>query len=387
MNAKELYTKQINELCEKNCNITAQDILAKARTRSGTAGNLTGQSAETDTNMNKSHDADNNIKPFKPGKRKALRYVNIAAATLVCFLLAGTSLLAATGHLGNILKNIMGDQKSTELAEKGYVYEVQKTLSDENFNVTLVGFTGDRNVPMVTFDISVNDPALVAKYNKMSIKVYTLGVEQFENELDHYMYNEAEGVKDDEIENLYHFSVEGAPVWLTYGEEAVIQICEITLKGNGNPWDIYDVDFEYRLTIPADSFHPVPYISFEDRGFTYEDVEYTLNAVQYGYYYTQVSLYSDTIAQNPPTTDMERTTALAHMDTNWLSIARKATLIVDGTEYAILEDEGHSTVWMDSEGDASKPYRCYMHLFFPDIDYGSAKDITLKIGGEEVIIK
>lgn len=387
MNAKELYTKQMTDLCEKNCNITAQDILAKAQARSGTVGNQDSHSAETDTNMNKSPDADNNIKPFKTGKRKALRYVNIAAAAVICFLLAGTSLLAATGHLGNILKNIVGDQKSTELAEKGYVYEVQKTLSDENFNVTLVGFTGDRNVPMVTFDISVNDPALVAKYNKMSIKVYTLGVEQFENELDHYMYNEAEGVKDDEIENLYHFSVEGAPVWLTYGEEAVIQICEITLKGNGNPWDIYDVNFEYRLTVPKDSFHPVPYIQFEDRGFAYEDVEYTLNAVQFGYYYTQVSLCSDTVAQNPPTTDMERTTASAHMDVNWLSIAPKATLIVDGTEYAILEEEGYSYVWMDTESEASRPYRCYMHLYFPDIDYGSAKDITLKIGGEEVIIK
>ncbi len=383
MNAKELYTKQMTDLCEKNCNITAEDILAKAQSRSGTSEN----SIEVDTNANKSPNANNNITPFKSGKKNALRYANIAAAAVVCFLLAGTSLLAATGHLGNIFKNIVGDQKSTELAEKGYVYEVQKTLSDENFNVTLVGFTGDRNVPMVTFDISVNNPELVAEYNKMSIKVYTLGVEQFENELDHYAYIEAEGVKDDEVENLYHFSVAGAPAWLSYGEEAVIQICEITLKGNGKPWDIYDVDFEYRVTIPADSFHPVPFFSFGDRGFTYEDVEYTLNAVQYGYYYTQVSLYSDTVAQNPPTTSMERSAASAHMDVNWLSIAPKATLIVDGTEYAILEEEGHSYVWMDSEGDASKPYRCYMHLFFPDIDYGSAKDITLEIGGEEVIIK
>ena len=31
MNAKELYTKQVNDLCEKNCNITAEDILAKAQ--------------------------------------------------------------------------------------------------------------------------------------------------------------------------------------------------------------------------------------------------------------------------------------------------------------------------------------------------------------------
>lgn len=387
MNAKELYTKQVNDLCEKNCNITAEDILAKAQARSGTSGTQTGQPIEADANVNKSPDTNNNITPFKSDKMKVRRFANIAAAALACFLLAGTTLLAATGHLGNILKNLMGDEKSTKLAEKGYVYEVQKTLSDENFNVTLVGFTGDRNVPMVAFDISINDPELVAEYNKMSIKVYTLGVEQFENELDHYGYIEAEGVKDDEVENLYHFSVEGAPVWLTYGEEAVIQICEITLKGNGNPWDIYDVNFEYRLTVPKDSFHPVPYIHFEDRGFAYEDVEYTLNAVQYGYYYTQVSLYSDTVAQNPPTTDMERTTASTRMDNNWLSIAPKATLVVDGAKYAILEEEGYSYVWMDTESEASRPYRCYMHLYFPDIDYGSAKDITLKIGGEEVIIK
>ena len=364
MNAKELYTKQVNDLCEKNCNITAEDILAKAG-----------------ANQN------NKITPIKAGRKRALRYTNIAAAAVICFLLAGTSLLAATGHLGNILKNIMGDEKSTELAEKGYIYEVQETKSDENFNVTLVGFTGDRNMPKVAFDISINDPELVAAYNQMSIKVYTLGVEQFENELDNYSYWEAEGVKDEEVENLYHFSVDGAPVWLTGGEEAVIQVCEITLKGNGKPWNIYNVDFEYRVTIPAESFHPVPYIDFGDRGFTYEDIEYTLNSAQYGYYYTQVSFYSDTIAQNPPTTTMERDTAAAHMDVNWLSIAPKATLIVDGTEYAILEEEGYSYVWMDSEGDASKPYRCYMHLYFPDIDYGSAKEIVVKIGGETVTLK
>jgi len=386
MNAKELYTKQMNELCKHN-NITAEDILAKARARSGISETKIGQPTEPATTSDKSPDTNNKITPIKAGRKKALRFANIAAAAVVCFLLAGTSLLAATGHLGNILENIMGDEKSTELAEKGYVYEVQKTLSDENFIVTLIGFTGDRNVPMVTFDISVNNPELVAKYNKMSIKVYTLGVEQFENELDHYTYIEAEGVKDDEVENLYHFSVAGAPVWLSYGEEAVIQICEITLKGNGKPWDIYDVDFEYRLTVPEDSFHPVPYFSFGDRGFTYDEVTYTLNAVQYGYYYTQVSLYSDTITQNPPTTDMERNTASARMDNNWLSIAPKATLIVDGVEYSILEEEGHSYVWMDTEGEASIPYRCYMHLFFPDIKYGYVESIILEIGGESVTIK
>ena len=376
----------MNELCKHN-NITAEDILAKARARSGISETKIGQPTEPATTSDKSPDTNNKITPIKAGRKKALRFANIAAAAVVCFLLAGTSLLAATGHLGNILENIMGDEKSTELAEKGYVYEVQKTLSDENFIVTLIGFTGDRNVPMVTFDISVNNPELVAKYNKMSIKVYTLGVEQFENELDHYTYIEAEGVKDDEVENLYHFSVAGAPVWLSYGEEAVIQICEITLKGNGKPWDIYDVDFEYRLTVPEDSFHPVPYFSFGDRGFTYDEVTYTLNAVQYGYYYTQVSLYSDTITQNPPTTDMERNTASARMDNNWLSIAPKATLIVDGVEYSILEEEGHSYVWMDTEGEASIPYRCYMHLFFPDIKYGYVESIILEIGGESITIK
>ena len=386
MNAKELYAKQMNELCKHN-NITAEDILAKSRARSDISETKIGQPIGPATTSDKSPDTNNKITPIKAGRKKALRFANIAAAAVVCFLLAGTSLLAATGHLGNILENIMGDEKSTELAEKGYVYEVQKTLSDENFNVTLVGFTGDRNVPMVTFDISVNNPELVAKYNKMSIKVYTLGVEQFENELDHYTYIEAEGVKDDEVENLYHFSVAGAPVWLSYGEEAVIQICEITLKGNGKPWDIYDVDFEYRLTVPEDSFHPVPYFSFGDRGFTYDEVTYTLNAAQYGYYYTQVSFYSDTIAHNPPTTSTEQSAASARMDNNWLSIAPDAKLIVDGVEYSILEEEGHSAVWMDSEGDASKPYRCYMHLFFPDIKYGYVESIILEIGGESVTIK
>ena len=52
-----------------------------------------------------------------------------------------------------------------------------------------------------------------------------------------------------------------------------------------------------------------------------------------------------------------------------------------------LEDEGYSAVWIDVNGDASTPYRCYMHLFFPDIDYGNAKDIILKIGGSGIVLK
>ena len=30
MNAKELYTKQMNDFCEENCKLTATDILAQA---------------------------------------------------------------------------------------------------------------------------------------------------------------------------------------------------------------------------------------------------------------------------------------------------------------------------------------------------------------------
>ncbi len=377
MNAKELYTKQMNAFCEDNCKITAADILAKA-------GNRTNEPDNTDTPVDTTDVTDSKIVPIT-GKKKTFRFGNMAAACVICFLLAGTTLFA-TGYLSNFIKNITGDEKTMEIVEKGYTYEVQEILSDGQFSATLIGFTGDRNEPKVLIDLFINDPTINVTEKAVGIKVYTLGVEQFENELDHYGYWEAYGVKDEEIENLYHFSFTGAPVWLTRGEEAVVQICEVFLKDAWNTQS-YPVDFEYRVTIPKESFHPAPFVSYTGKGFTYDDVDYTLNAVQYGYYYTQVSFYSDTVVQNPPTPTEDINTISANMDRNWYAVVSTATLVVDGTEYQLLEEDGYSAVWFDTQGDAGTPYRCYMHLFFPDIDYGNAKDIILKIGGSEIVIE
>lgn len=377
MNAKELYTKQMNAFCEDNCKITAADILAKA-------GNRTNGPDDTNIPDDTAGAGDSKIVPIT-GKKKTFRFGNMAAACLICFLLAGTTILA-TEYLGKFIKNIMGDEKTMEIVEKGYTYEVQESLSDDRFSTTLLGFTGDRNEPKVLIDLFINDPTISVNEKTVGIKVYTLGVEQFENELDHYGYWEAYGVKDEEIKNLYHFSFTGAAVWLTRGEEAVIQICEVFVK---DAWGIqsYEADFEYRVTIPKDSFHPVPYVPYSGESFTYDDVEYTLNAAQYGYYYTQVSFYSDTIVENPPTADRTVSTISTEMDRNWNQLAKTAKLVVDGIEYQLLEDEGYSMVWFDTNGETGTPYRCYMHLFFPDIDYGNAKDIILKIGGSDIVLK
>lgn len=377
MNANELYTKQMNAFCEDNCKITAADILAKA-------GNRTNEPDNTDMPVDTAETTDSKIVPIN-GKKKTFRFGNMAAACVLCFLLAGTTILA-TQYIGQFIKNITGDEKTMEIVDKGYACEVQETRSDERFSATLLGFTGDRNEPKVLIDLFINDPTINVTEKTVGIKVYTLGVEQFENELDHYGYCVAYGVKDEEIENLYHFSFTGASVWLTQGEEAVIQICEVFVK---DAWGIqsYEADFEYRVTIPKDSFHPAPYVPYSGEGFTYDDVEYTLNAAQYGYYYTQVSFYSDTIVENPPTADRTVSTISTEMDRNWNQLVKTAKLVVDDTEYELLEEDGYSAVWIDANGDTSTPYRCYMHLFFPDIDYDSANDIILKIGGNEITLK
>lgn len=377
MNAKELYSKQVNAFCEDNCKLTAADILAQVLNRTNDPDAATPSDTVGKT--------ESNITPIK-GKKKIFRLGHMAAACIISFLLIGTTLAATSKYWGDFTKNTKGDEKTSEIVEKGYTYEVQESLINERFSAVLLGFTGDKNEPKVLFDIFINDPSISTDAKTVGIKVYTLGVEQFENELDHYGYNIAYGVQDEENEDLYHFSFTGTPVWLGGGSEAVVQIFEIFLTDNEGAVQTYDVNFEYRVTIPLDSFHPVHSIN-PIVDFTYEDITYSLNGIEFGYYETWVALFSDTIVQNPPNDSEELNSASLNMRRNWKAVVSSATMIVDGTEYQLLEESGYSNVWFDTQAEAGTQYRCYMHLFFPDIDYSGANEIILILGGNEIKLK
>ncbi len=367
MSIKNEYKKQMDAFCEMTCNVTADDIMRKV------------QAAQE----NHPSGEDNVIKFSEKTKKKTVQRLMILAA---CLVLMMTTALAATGKFGDMFRNIFGDETTADIVDKGYLYEVHQTQTKDIFTVELVAITGDAETPVIVFDVYINDEKLAAENDRIQMLAYTLGVEQFEQELDKYGPYEAYGEKDAEIDNLYHFSIVGAPVWMTRGEEFVVSICQINLDINDDIWTTYEPNIEYRLTVPQELFHPVSYEYYDQVSFKYEGSEYHLNRVECGPYRTQISFWFDLEGEEFDAAVADPLDEELRQDNKWAEFAKTLTLVVDGVEYKV-DSEQRGLVWLDDEAEAGTKNRCYVHPVFASIDFDGASEVYLKAGEMNVRIK
>ena len=134
-NIKNEYQKQTDAFCEKNNTISAQDILSRAKSQPPT---------------------EEKVVEFKPRKSKGMVW-KAAIPAVLCFLLVGTTTLAATGKLTNIFRSIFADEKTAEIVDAGYFQEMNLVASDEKFEATIIGVSGDTANAKVAIDIYVKD--------------------------------------------------------------------------------------------------------------------------------------------------------------------------------------------------------------------------------------
>lgn len=367
MSIKNEYKKQMDAFCEATCSVTAEDILRKAQA----------------TRESHPSGEDNVIKFSEKTKKRTVHRIVILAA---CLVLMMTTVLAATGKFGDMFRSIFGDDTTADIVDKGYLYEVHQTQTQDIFTVELVAITGDAETPVLVFDVYINDEKLAAENDRIRMLAYTLGVEQYEHELDKYGPNEAYGEKDEEIDNLYHFSMVGAPAWMTRGEEFVVSICQINLDINDDIWTTYEPKIEYRLTVPQELFHPVTYESYDYVSFKYEGNEYHLNVAEFGPYRTQISFWFDLEGEDFEAAEADPLAEELRQDTKWAEFAKTLTLVVDGVEYKVdSEERGH--VWLDDEAETGTKNRCYVHPVFASIDFDGASEILLKSEDQCLTIK
>lgn len=296
-----------------------------------------------------------------------------AIPAILCFLLVGTTTLAATGHLGDLFRNVFKDAKTAEIIEDGYYYEMNEVQEYGIFQTSIVGVTGDTASPKIVLDITVSDKELVKKCNKIYVEAYCLGTEIYENELEHYGTVEAYGERDTEIPNLYHVSLPGG--WIATGQEVVLDIIKIRLGSQQTKWETFDVSMKYQLFAPQDSFYPTQQVYMEFKEFEFEGREYYLIWGLVGYYdtelifrfgYDELKAVEKGVPYDAPPEDVR----------HWYDFIKNVVLVVDGVEYTVKPDDmGYPWYECDDDGQYY-----HAHPYFTGIEYDKVSRIEVKCG-------
>jgi len=372
MSVKITYKQQVDAFCNEKNTMTAEEMLRIAKERiSGRE-----QPSENATNV---IDLTEQRK-----KRNAFgKVLSAACVIIVCTLAVATTALAATGKLDEVLRKIFKDEISAELVGQGYYYEVNQSVTEDIFRIDLLAVTGDAQTPKLVFDVWVNDPNISLNNDRIYLSAYTLGVEQYENELDQYAMCDGSGYQDAENKNLYHVVMDGAPVWISYGEPVVVSVREIRFKHIARS---YEVNMEYRFEVPPMDLHPVVSDYFGGVLVSPEEDGFYLNYANYGAYYTECIFVFDYDGQSLEGQYATESGLESLLQMKWRDYADDLHMVVDGAEYEAIAHEG-GEVWYDKYGEAGHKNRCYVILHFPVIDYRSAKKISLKQGTAEYRLK
>ncbi len=362
------YKKQINAFCDANCTTTAEDIIMRAREQ---------ETMSTYT--------EEKVVNYTERKRKKL--VWRLAVPAACLLLMGTTVMAATGHLGSLFRTVFQDDTTADIVDKGYLYEINQSQEDESFKVDLIAVTGDKNTPKLVFDVYVKDKVMAAKTDKIRMLAYTLGEEVYANELDHYGKATGYGTKDDKIDNLYHFAMTGAPYWMTSGEPVVVDVCQITDDMDAAYGQEYhNTNLVFRFTPPADIYHPVSDVTYENIKFSHGGIDYNLVAASFGSYNSDFTFLYDFVGTSLAGDETDYAKLEKKLQENWLELVDTFTLVVDGTEYIVNSDNKGYT-WCDVKGEMLPQNRCNIHPYFPSINYNEAESIVLKSGETSYTLK
>lgn len=372
MSVKIEYKRQVDAFCDTRHRVTAAELLRLAEERDG--GDNT-QIEETGAVIDFTE---------QRSRKTAWKKVLSAACIVIMLSLAiTTTALAATGKLGELFRKIFQDETTAGLVEEGFFHEINQSVTEGVFRVDLIAVTGDINTPKLVFEVYVEDENLTSYNDRICLSAYTLGEEQYEKELDRYTTFEAWGVKDGEVDNLYHVSLDGASAWISHGEPVVVSVREIRFEHVAQP---YYMNLEYRFALPQGGLHPVIQTYYGGTCFPYEEVEYYLNYVEFGVYNTGCSFMFPYDGESlegkyatPEGLEMQ-------LQRQWDAFEEELVLSVDGMECGRCP-ELDATVYCDTEGLAGPTGWYHVWVYFPDIDVSTAKEVYLKHGKSKLRIK
>ncbi len=358
------YKKAMDDVCDKHFNLTAEEMLAKAKASAGT---------ERDITMKKTT------------KRRIIgRIIGTAAA---CLIISGTTATAlGYGPLSETFRSFFGkDETTAEIIEQGHYCNVGQEQSDGIFTVMLDSVTGDKTSPKLIFKVTVNDKVLAEKNDRLKLSAYILNEDKYYNHIDEYGTWDAYGEKDPQVNNMYHVCMDGPAAFMINEEEVIAAVKQISFENDPeNQVFDYDVDMEYRFIVPdkalKDSFMDFSKDIILNSG----NVEYKLHYAEYGSYDSSFGFTFDFLGNDLAGDETDYTAVCGKFDNDWHEFAKDFILSVDGVEYSPKEI-GYS--YCDTEGEAFEAGKCSTWMSFPSVDFESAESVELIAGGETYRLK
>ncbi len=332
--------------------------------------------------------AENDRSTWKPRSRIRMIRKGIivaAACAAAAGLLAIGAGAAGYGPLSGLFREKYHDDTTADLIDMGYLYEINQSFQDGIYRADLIGVSGDLENPQLIIDLYIDNPDIAAANEAVNIGVYTLGVYQYENELDQYGWFEGTAYRDSEIPNLYHASIRGAPAWMSYGEECVIDITAIYRNQPDGTSVIDRTHMETRLTIPTGQFADTDCLYYSDEEnmvLSYNGIDYMLTSAHFSTYQTEIDFrlnMDEFFAVSPK----EAKTENVLFDDDVLKEA--LVLTVDGTTYRCGPDS--CCIWWDAEKECDDAGFGYVSALFDTIDYQSAETIILSAGDASLTLK
>lgn len=410
MKTNELYIEQVNQFCEANCKVTAEDILTKAKQRQA-------ENVLTETTSQKT----DKIITLPSGKKAMFRLSHIVAACLAIFLLTGTTILAFSGKIGHLFgdagvtvvafderkmefffRDVLNDETTAELVGKGYLYEINQVQEDENFRIDVIAASGDIDNAKLAVDVYLKDEQLAATNDRIYLIGYLANPgEEPVKDPNGCRVTEAYGTKDETVDNLYHvlLDIDSSNSEVVYcfstvittfasDEDQPLYVYDLLPELERNPlWRWHSLDLRFNITIPEEAYSRIINRRYRDIAYHGTTYEYHLDTVEYGSYDTRLIFHFDYDSDFTPSNEEGKTAHERYMATEFNSMLQDAALIVDGTEYKY--DNNNLLPWStcySGEGE-DNTNRCELTIFFPSANYFESESILLRIGEETYDLK
>lgn len=283
-------------------------------------------------------------------------------------------------ELATRLREVYKDEVSARMVEKGYYYELDQVVEDENYLIEFKAVTGDMKNPKVVMDITVKDEILAKSYDEIKIFLHTLTETEFSDGGTHWP-NDGYGKKDATQPDLFHVVANGNAYRMTNEETVVIDVCGINFE------DIEYGDFEVereidtkeiRIQVPKYEFYPIPKREYTGCVFNHGGTEYLLDQAWCGQYVTELrfATYAGAEAVKEYSAGIAQYEALKQPE--WKEFYSGLTLEVDGTEYRVERDGYHLSFSESDKQDGTFQGTGYVEL--SGVDYPEASEVILWAG-------
>lgn len=289
-------------------------------------------------------------------------------------------------ELAEHLRNKCKDEISAGLVEQGYYHVVNETREDEIFRFDFKALTGDGENLMMVFDVTVEDEVLTEMYPVLRLDVDCEREESYEP--GNWWNCSGYGVQDPENKKLYHVIMSG---YIFGYAPTIAEICQVAFDVDTDSMNgelVYEVNPElYRVDVSLDTFAPVLRGSYSGMEFTCGGKSYELTGAIYGSYYADFEFRTAIDAAKVPTDDRELDEYRAGLQEEWNEVWPNLTLVVDGKEYKVVDEDGkRGYLWFSVE-EGKDSYQGYVHPFFPAVDYFNVSELELKVGDKGYNLK